>query len=244
MLNKLFASKSYFYFDQHAQLQSQELNFLEVFIRKLGFFRHTHLNEVVKIGYQNTLSGRFITKASKEKNLISLFSKSNYEHKLPDYMDDNGSSVKVSVRYMCVKSKIVSIQFKVNQESFSFSRNDDKYLINIPSYDGKPEDTKESITERLNTLESRSISKLVNHIIHDSASTPLACLFRLHATDYRAYLNNPDKNLNYHLGHELWKRDWHYERHVKNTHKISFNPKSIGLNNYKTLSLSFAFNNL
>ena len=247
MMNKLFTSKSYYYFDQFAQLQSTKLNWVEIILRKLGFFKHTHLKEVVKKGYEHTLSGRFSAKFTKEKALVTLFSKSVYEHKLPDYIDSEGEVLKLSVRYLASKSQIDLIQFKVNNETLSFSKKEERYVIGIPSFEGKMNDTQESIKERFNRKEAKTISKLVNHIIQDSSASPLASTFRFLATDYRTFssTSNPPFNLNTLQARELHNLNWVYERLIKDViPKSSYCPKGKPLDNYPTLSLSFGFNNL
>lgn len=242
MLNKLFASKTYHYFDSYAQLQSQELNFIQIVLRKLGFFKHTHLDEVVKKGYEHTISGRFNAKPYKEKALLKLFSKSHYEHKLPFCGD-----AALSVKYLASAGKIDMVYFKLNRQEIRFLRLEDRYVISIPSFEGKIQDTPESIQERFNSEEAKTLSQLAYLILHDSSASPLASYFRLHATDYYSLPSNYKwpSEANTLQAKELCNLGWIYERLLKDTvSKSSYRPQGKPLENYRTLSLSFAMNHL
>lgn len=208
-ISNIFTKHNYNYFDQYNQLQVKQLNIFQCILRKcFGCYQETHLQNVVKLGYAETLKGYVQFSTTKREQLLKVIYKAQkiYEKSSWNFLGETTlpgtrTLAKISIRYnVNEKSKISSVAFVVDIPNWDivgrsfveryevtfFKNREGRMVVSLPFdlFGAKAEDTRESISKQFQQEKPYLITQLVSRVLKRSRTNPSLAEVSYYAPHY------------------------------------------------------------
>lgn len=122
--NSLFKTRSFNYFDDNDLFQTKQMNFIQCFFRKLGFYSETHLKNVVNRACHVTFRPANKVTSSQYTSLFKLFAKVEqvygaFYSKLYEIIE-NDQKVKLTARFNPYPGRPI-VEFKLSKQGIERS---------------------------------------------------------------------------------------------------------------------------